>query len=187
MDFDRETPLKINMCACDVTMAHVDLLSYMQHSGNNSEVAIIVRITVSGRKAVLCPSQISTFQVETSMLLGQSCLWFAGRFEVGRINCAPSYCLGFDVVKQGGANAGSGQPKDTHPFKGYDYLDLIVLNRLRSLAINIDSLFVPLRHSNFCRLVGYVVVEYHQEAAVRRLDQSRPDFIRRNHLLDGRD
>ncbi len=65
------------------------------------------------------------------------------------------------------ANVGSGQPKNTHPFKRCDYLDLIVLNSLRSLAINIDSLFVPLRHSNFCRLVGYVVVEHDQEAAVR--------------------
>ena len=65
------------------------------------------------------------------------------------------------------ANVGSGQPKNTHPFKRCDYLDLIVLNSLRSLAINIDSLFVPLRHSNFCRLVGYVVVEHDQETAVR--------------------
>jgi len=64
-------------------------------------------------------------------------------------------------------NVGSGQPKNTHPFKRCDYLDLIVLNSLRSLAINIDSLFVPLRHSNLCRLVGYVVVEHDQEAAVR--------------------
>ena len=43
-------------------------------------------------------------------------------------------------------NTQSGQPKYTHSFKRYFYLDLIALNCLRSLGINIDSLFIPLRH-----------------------------------------